>query len=46
MLRTLPPDAAGLLVEFQYSAEAERMEAEETVKAAVAGLELLHRRRF
>lgn len=42
VLRSLPPEAAGLLVEFQCANEAERTEAESLADAAVASFSLLH----
>jgi D-lactate dehydrogenase len=42
LLRTLPMEAAGLLVEFQCANERERDDAESRADAAVAGLSLLH----
>lgn len=42
LLRALPPDAAGLLVEFQSISEVERVVTEQAADAAVAHLNLLH----
>lgn len=42
LLRTLPAEAAGLLVEFQCASERERQQAEAGADAAIAGLDLLH----
>ena len=42
VLRTLPTDAAGLLVEFQCADEAGRREAESRADAVVDGTSLLH----
>jgi D-lactate dehydrogenase len=41
-LRTLPPDAAGLLVEFQSSSEAAHLHSQPQADASVASLRLLH----